>query len=755
MGWFNNLKTRTKLIVSFLVVIVLVIVLSVFATIQLRNVEEVKDYVMDYPMEAEASMISFLADVYGLRSAVMSAVAYASAGDSRMLDNVKVEADYFFNEGHKWLDEYERLVRNDPNYSREDINYRLDQAATARKLFVQYKDTVFEPVLNAAYRGEYELTLSILRDGAVIREELTEFAMYKMELEQETVEEQRANAKTISNNTVIMLIVISGVVVILSILLALLVASVVSKPINKMVAIAENVAQGNLNVNIDTSAKDEVGMLAVAFSHVVEAVNTLVRELGELLHANDLGDTDARMDLSHFQGAYHDVAKEVNSLYSGMTDESMRLLGVLSEFGRGNFSADIPKMPGKKAVMNQSLNAMRKEIRSVNDAIQMLVKGALDGDLSVRADSSGYAGEWAVIVNGLNQLMAEISSPVSETSAVMDKIAQGQFDLRMNGNYKGQFLALKNSVNSTVANVVSYINEISDVLNALANNDLNQDITREYVGSFASIKNAMVHIIGTLNKVISEMTASSEQVSAGARMISDSSMSLAMGSTKQVASVEELNNMVISINDSTGRNAENAKLAEELSDESMENAARGDDDMKNMLTSMDGIKDSSNKVTQIIKVIEDIAFQTNLLALNAAVEAARAGEHGRGFAVVAEEVRTLASRSQSAARETTVLIEESIERVNEGTRTAGQTAEALQAIVGNVAKTADIIKGISAASIKQAEAIGKVKEELAQITDVARTTTAASEEAAAAAQQLTSQSDMMHSLASVFKMKGR
>jgi methyl-accepting chemotaxis protein len=752
MKWFKNLKTRTKLLSCFAVVVALIITLAVVSSMQLSRIEDVKDHVMDYPMRSELAVANFLGDVYGLRSAVMSAVAYAGANSS-MLDDAKEDADFYFNEGLAWLDEYIRITREDPNYTQQEINYRLEQASSVQNLFREYKDVVFEPVLAAAYRGDYELTLSILREGAAIREDLTTIALYKKELSQKTVEGQREYAKQISDETERNAILISVAAVGLAVVLALFVSSVISKPIVRMVDVAENVAKGNLNVNIDTSSNDEIGTLAKSFARVIEVINYLVADLELLLDANDKGDIGHRIDITHFEGSYKEVVDGVNKLYSGTITETMELLGVITKFGRGNFEADITQKPGKKAAMNVSLNKMRENIYSVSNDIQMMVDGVIEGDLSVRADATQYRGKWEAIISGLNQLMEEVSAPIAEVGEIMNHVAQGELDYRVEGHYKGAFLSLKDSVNKTVTNVGVYIDEISEILNALANNDLNQNITREYVGKFAAIKEAMLHIIETLNKVIGEMTASAEQISAGANAISDSSMSLAMGSTKLSSSVDELNTTVATINENSGRNAENAKLAETLSNESKENALRGDQDMKDMLLSMDGIKESSEKITQIIKVIEGIAFQTNLLALNAAVEAARAGDHGRGFAVVAEEVRSLALRSSNAAKETTGLIQESIERVNSGTKVAGQTAEALQAITENVAKVADIIQGISVSSIEQAEAVGNVTRELSEITNVMHNTTASSEEAAAAAEQLTSQADMMHSLASVFKMR--
>ncbi|MDR2899786.1 MAG: methyl-accepting chemotaxis protein, partial [Clostridiales bacterium] len=361
----------------------------------------------------------------------------------------------------------------------------------------------------------------------------------------------------------------------------------------------------------------------------------------------------------------------------------------------------------------------------------------------------------AELVGGLNELMDAVSTPMNEVVNVMNHVSAGDFQHVMEGVYKGQFLDLKNSINKTVTNIASYIDEVSTVLTNLSNDDLNQEITREYIGSFSDIKTALNHIITTLNNVIGDIHASSSQVAEGAKQIADSSMTLAEGATEQAAAVQELNATIQTIKENTMMNTENAKEAEILSDGSKDNANKGSRDMESMLVSMKGIKDSSEKITKIIKVIDDISFQTNLLALNAAVEAARAGEHGKGFAVVAEEVRTLAGRCQKAARETSELIEESIDRVAGGMEIAVETSKALQTIVEDADKVASIITNIATSSEEQNEAINQVSIGLSQITQVVQSNTATSEEAASAAEELSSQSEVMRNLVGVFRLKRR
>lgn len=201
----------------------------------------------------------------------------------------------------------------------------------------------------------------------------------------------------------------------------------------------------------------------------------------------------------------------------------------------------------------------------------------------------------------------------------------------------------------------------------------------------------------------------------------------------------------------TASNAENADQAHELTEKARQQAEVGDGDMKEMLQAMDAINVSSTNISKIIKVIDEIAFQTNILALNAAVEAARAGQHGKGFAVVAEEVRNLAARSAKAAKETTDMIEDSIEKVENGRTIATKTADALQAIMTNVAEVTDIVGSIAKASNEQKLALAQIDQGVTQVSQVVQSNSATSEEAASASEELSAQAERLKETAGRFR----
>lgn len=212
------------------------------------------------------------------------------------------------------------------------------------------------------------------------------------------------------------------------------------------------------------------------------------------------------------------------------------------------------------------------------------------------------------------------------------------------------------------------------------------------------------------------------------------------------ASIEE-------VSDKTKVNADNADKANDLAEKAKLYAVTGNEHMKEMLKAMDEINQSSSNINKIIKVIDDIAFQTNILALNAAVEAARAGQYGKGFAVVAEEVRNLAARSANAAKETTDLIEDSIEKAESGARIAKETADALEMIVDGVTSVSNLVNEIQKASSEQAAAISRINQGIMQVSQVVQENSATSEQSAAASEELSGQAEMLKHLVERFRLK--
>lgn len=347
-----------------------------------------------------------------------------------------------------------------------------------------------------------------------------------------------------------------------------------------------------------------------------------------------------------------------------------------------------------------------------------------------------------------------IVNPLKKLEAAANQIADGNLDVKIDVKSEDEVGKVATAFSRTVESLkkyIEYIDEISNVLDQIAVGNLVFDLHCDYIGEFSKIKTALENIRATLVKTFTEINSSADQVASGSDQVASASQSLAQGATEQASSIQELSASIADIASQVRENAANAKTVNGLSETSSSEIEHGNKLMQEMTEAMLEISTSSNKIQNIIKTIDDIAFQTNILALNAAVEAARAGAAGKGFAVVADEVRNLASKSAQAAKDTTGLIEDAIQSVEKGQKIADETAQSLQQIIEGTDKTTGLIKEISRASNDQATAIEQITLGVDQISSVVQTNSATSEESAASSEELSGQARTLKMLVSKFK----
>lgn len=744
----KNFKIGTRLIISYTVVILITFIISSIGITNFRNIAEESKSANKLIITPLGILVDFSIPYGNVRSG-MRDIAATTDPEEKEKQKKAMETNWVKME--EALNKYYELAEvNRSSISIEEY----DALQNIRGSLVTYKDALFGQLIPAALDNRNEeankvRTSNLVPPGVVIRENIDFLVKANIQSGIDSLAiTEKIQMSTIINNIGLLIISIISVII-----MGYVIIKSIIKPIREINAASESIARGEMNINLDTNSKDEMGILSLNFQKVVTAIQTLIGEIGIMSLAMEKGDTDKRIDTSQFKGSYKEVAEGINEMMENSLTETYNFLDCMTKFSGGDFSADIKQLPGKKTVMNENLNHMRSNLEAISSEINILVSHAIKGELSGRADIYKYSGDWAKIFKRLNSLMEAVSAPIDEAKSVLSEVAVGNFDKKMDGHYQGDFEIIKTSINDTVKNIASYIGEITDVLTAVSQKNLNQHISREYVGKFSVIKDAINVITNTLNTDITDIYKTAHQVTQGSHQIAETSMSLAKGVTLQASSLEELSASITTINEHTIKNAETAKEAECLTEITKTNATSGNKEMDKMLNAMENINESSNNISKIIKVIEDVAFQTNLLALNAAVEAARAGVHGKGFAVVAEEVRNLATRSQNAAKETTELIVESINRVEEGTKIANRTSEDLHKIVENVVKVAELITNISVSSKEQVLFIAEVTTGISQITEVVQSTSATSEESAAASEELSSQAHAMQSLVGTFTLK--
>ncbi|WP_298377324.1 methyl-accepting chemotaxis protein [Azospirillum sp.] len=517
-------------------------------------------------------------------------------------------------------------------------------------------------------------------------------------------------------------------------------ASIIN-PINGIKAVMTDLTAGKLTVTVPhTEARDELGDMARAVAAFKdEAVDAARSRIAlDRVSANIMmADTDGKilyangsiMDM--FRHAEADLRKalpafDTKTLLGQNFDvfhrdpgHQRRLLGNLTQTYRGSAKAGgrtfqvianpVVSRQGEKLGTVIEWRDLTDEL-AIEDEIGGMVEQAVRGDFSHRIDLTDKTGFFRLVSEGINRLSENVSAVTEELASALETLSRGDLTRRIEKNYDGVFQRLKNDFNNTV--------------------DQLSDIVQRIDGAAASIATA------------------SREVAAGSLDLSERTEQQASSLEETAASMEQLAATVRS-------NAENAQQVNSFATDARSVAARGGQVAGNAVDAMRRIEQSSQKISDIIGVIDEIAFQTNLLALNAAVEAARAGDAGRGFAVVAQEVRQLAQRSAQASKEIKALILDSGAQVREGVDLVRSAGTALTEIVTGIGRVADLVGEIARATSEQASGLDEVNIAVAQMDEMTQKNAALVEESTAAARSLEEQADQLREQMTYFTLERR
>ncbi|MCL2462358.1 MAG: methyl-accepting chemotaxis protein, partial [Defluviitaleaceae bacterium] len=487
---------------------------------------------------------------------------------------------------------------------------------------------------------------------------------------------------SVNSLMVVLIIVFVGFLIIAVAFSLLFVNKTIVRPIAKLSDAARRIAAGDIDFQITKHSDDEIGHLTNNFQVVVSTLRALISDMSDMTREQKGGDVYFLLDPTKYEGAYYKMAAGVNEMQANLVALLRETLACIEGFSKGDFRVPITEYPGAMKKMTVAVEGLRANLVRALEEISGIASEATKGNFATRADQKGFEGEWAELMGALNRLVKAVADPVTDLSRALGEMSAGNLSAHMDGEYGGSFAKMQAALNTMSENLSSYVGEISDVLSKLAGKKLTVSIRREFAGDFGAIKDSINNIISSLNSMLTEISMATEQVSAGAKDVSESSMLLATSASDQALTVDKLSESIGTVYFQSMDNAKKAETMDKLSERSRDSAGSGKKKMEAMMVAIQKIKESSSDISQIMSVINDIAFQTNLLALNAAVEAARAGAAGKGFSVVAGEVRTLAVRSQEAANQTQELIAEAMSRVTEGISIAGDTSKTLDEIVG-------------------------------------------------------------------------
>ncbi len=498
-------------------------------------------------------------------------------------------------------------------------------------------------------------------------------------------------------------------------------------PLNVAANYVDRISKGDIPAKITDSYNGDFNTIKNNLNACIEAVNKMAADAVMLSQAAVEGRLETRADATQHQGDFRKIVEGVNNTLDAVIGPLNVAAGYVENFAKGTIPAKITdNYNGDFNIIKNNLNACVDALSLLVADANMLAQAAQDNRLDTRADASKHWGDYRKVVEGVN----------------------GTLDIVMQKN------AADAAEKAQEAQVLSdAVEETQGVIEGAKTGDLSSRVPLEgKTGAIASLCDGVNALMDKMTEVIVQVREAGETINTAAGEISSGNTDLSSRTEQQASSLEETASSMEELASTVKQNAENAKQANQLAAAASGVAVKGGEVVGQVVNTMSDINQSAKKIEDIISVIDGIAFQTNILALNAAVEAARAGEQGRGFAVVAGEVRTLAQRSASAAKEIKELIADSVSKTAEGTTQVEEAGKTMAEIVSSVQRVTDIMGEISAASSEQSAGIDQVNNAITSMDEVTQQNAALVEEAAAAAESLVEQAESLIDVVSAFKL---
>ena len=739
MPWINNLKLMPKLMATFGVLLLVMLLQGIVAYRGLHSLNDVTTTLAGKRMES-IRMAGEMRGVLGeYRSASYQQLIRAS-------DDVKTEARTRAADLRKQLDTsikaYPALVDG------------AQQKALFDTFVKEWNQTL------ASYDSVNEMLELQLPDDAIdtfVGETRTLHGKSSAALEALIAEDNRlARAardeatSTYATSSMLMLIALLGGAALGLVLVYLFARSLVGS-VRGAVSVANEVASGKLDGHIDTSRSDEVGDLMQAMQRMqrdlrerIERDEAIASENLRIRTALDYSSTgvflsDANQQIvyanSALQQSLVEHADELRKDLPGFDPEAPLVGRPVAELEHGG-QADA-------AVLAElaKTGVARREVQYGQAQFAQVITTIRNED----GDTVGHVTEW--------RDRTPEAAVEAEVAQVIARAAAGDLTGRVGSEGKdGFFLQLANQINGLLNANASSIEQISQLLAALSRGDLTARMQGDYQGVFAQMRDDANATAEQLSGIVTRIKHSSRAINSAAGEIASGNSDLSRRTEQQAANLEETAASMEELTSTVRQNAEHARQANQLAIGAAGVASQGGEVVGQVVTTMSAIQTSSKKIAEIISVIDGIAFQTNILALNAAVEAARAGEQGRGFAVVASEVRTLAQRSAAAAKEIKGLIDDSVGKVADGSALVNKAGATMSEIVASVQRVTDIMSEISAASQEQSAGIEQVNQTVVQMDETTQQNAALVEEATAAARAMEEQAGHLSEAVSVFTL---